>query len=53
MLELLPEKRANAGGMASHEWMDHTPGMEGIGLGLTPGSRGEGIVGWAMEVKKR
>lgn len=53
MLELLPEKRANAGGMASHEWMDGTPGMDGIGLGITPGSRGEGIQGWAMEVKKR
>lgn len=53
MLELLPEKRANAGGMASHEWMNNTLGMEAIGLGVTPGSRGEGIQGWAMEVKKR
>lgn len=53
MLELLPEKRANAGGMASHEWMDNTLGMEGISLGVTPGSRGEGIQGWAMEVRKR
>lgn len=53
MLELLPEKRANAGGMADHEWMDHTLGMDGIGLGITPGSRGEGIQGWAMEVKKK
>lgn len=53
MLELFPDKRANAGGMASHEWMDRTLGMEGIGLGVTPGSRGEGIQGWAMEVKRR
>ncbi|GFN10989.1 serine/threonine protein kinase, CMGC group [Aspergillus tubingensis] len=53
MLEVSPERRANAGGMASHEWMRDTPGMDGIDLGITPGSRGEGIDGWAMEVKRR
>jgi serine/threonine-protein kinase SRPK3 len=54
MLELLPEKRANAGGMANHPWLDDTPGMENVKLeGLVPGSRGEGIEGWATEVKKR
>lgn len=53
MLELVPEKRANAGGMASHDWMNNTPAMDGIDLGITPGSRGEGIDGWATEVKKR
>ncbi|KAH6657402.1 protein kinase dsk1 [Truncatella angustata] len=54
MLELLPEKRANAGGMANHPWLDDTPGMENVKLeGLVPGVRGEGIEGWAMEVKKR
>lgn len=54
MLELLPENRANAGGMANHQWLDDTPGMEDIKLeGLTPGSKGEGIEGWACEVKKR
>ncbi|KAI0010780.1 kinase-like domain-containing protein [Xylariaceae sp. FL0662B] len=54
MLELLPEKRANAGGMANHPWLDDTPGMEDIKLeALVPGSRGEGIEGWACEVKKR
>ncbi|TAQ84574.1 hypothetical protein B7494_g7106 [Chlorociboria aeruginascens] len=54
MLELIPEKRANAGGMASHEWLNDTIGMKGIGIqGLEVGSRGEGIEGWAMEVKKR
>ncbi|KAL2005140.1 hypothetical protein VTN00DRAFT_2990 [Thermoascus crustaceus] len=53
MLELLPEKRANAGGMASHEWMKGTKGMDGIDLGIPPGSRGEGIEGWASEVKRR
>jgi serine/threonine-protein kinase SRPK3 len=54
MLELLPERRANAGGMANHPWLNDTPGMEDVKLeGLVPGSRGEGIEGWANEVKKR
>ncbi|KAL4804068.1 kinase-like domain-containing protein [Aspergillus unguis] len=53
MLEVLPERRANAGGMASHAWMKDTPGMAEVDLGLTPGSRGEGIEGWATEVKRR
>ncbi|KAJ5852645.1 uncharacterized protein N7529_012030 [Penicillium soppii] len=53
MLDLSPEKRANAGGMAAHEWMKDTPGMEGIDLGIKPGTRGEGIEGWSTEVKKR
>lgn len=53
MLELSPDKRANAGGMASHEWMKETPGMDGIDLGIAPGTRGEGIEGWATEVKRR
>ncbi|KAH8590684.1 kinase-like domain-containing protein [Bisporella sp. PMI_857] len=54
MLELVPEKRANAGGMASHEWLSDTIGMHGISIkGLEVGSRGEGIEGWATEVKKR
>lgn len=53
MLEVLPERRANAGGMASHPWMQETPGMQEADLGLTPGSRGEGIEGWASEVKRR
>ncbi|KAJ5434671.1 hypothetical protein N7491_005266 [Penicillium cf. griseofulvum] len=53
MLDLSPEKRANAGGMAAHEWIKDTPGMDGIDLGIPPGTRGEGIDGWATEVKKR
>ncbi|KAJ5152661.1 Protein kinase dsk1 [Penicillium canariense] len=53
MLDLSPEKRANAGGMGSHEWMKDTPGMDGISLGIPPGTRGEGIEGWAAEVKRR
>ncbi|RDA90307.1 hypothetical protein CP533_0400 [Ophiocordyceps camponoti-saundersi (nom. inval.)] len=54
MLELVPEKRANAGGMAGHGWLDDTPGMKGLRIdGLEVGGRGEGIDGWATEVRKR
>ncbi|KAK0105828.1 serine/threonine protein kinase, CMGC group, variant 2 [Cadophora gregata] len=54
MLELTPEKRANAGGMAGAEWLEDTVGMKGVRIpGLEVGSRGEGIEGWACEVKKR
>ncbi|KAI9043240.1 serine/threonine-protein kinase [Aspergillus affinis] len=53
MLEVSPERRANAGGMSSHVWTKDTLGMDGIDLGITPGSKGEGIEGWATEVKRR
>ncbi|KAK4168748.1 kinase-like domain-containing protein [Cladorrhinum sp. PSN259] len=54
LLELVPEKRANAGGMASHPWLDDTPGMKGVKIDkVEVGSRGEGIEGWATEVRKR
>ncbi|KAH8907390.1 kinase-like protein [Coniochaeta sp. PMI_546] len=54
MLELVPEKRANAGGMAGHPFLEDTPGMKGVKIeGLEVGSRGEGIEGWASEVRKR
>ncbi|GAB1200439.1 hypothetical protein APSETT444_009812 [Aspergillus pseudonomiae] len=53
MLEIPPERRANAGGMASHAWMKDTAGMDAVDLGVPPGSRGEGIEGWASEVKRR
>ncbi|KAK2073405.1 hypothetical protein P8C59_007692 [Phyllachora maydis] len=54
MLELVPEKRANAGGMAGHPWLDDTPGMQGVRMeNLEVGGRGEGIEGWASEVRKR
>ncbi|CAG8977773.1 hypothetical protein HYALB_00011158 [Hymenoscyphus albidus] len=54
LLELTPEKRANAGGMAGSKWLEDTPGMEGVKIpGLEVGSRGEGIEGWATEVKRR
>ncbi|QKX60233.1 uncharacterized protein TRUGW13939_07376 [Talaromyces rugulosus] len=53
MLELLPEDRANAGGMSSHAFLDSTPGMNNVDLDITPGTRGENIEGWAAEVKRR
>jgi serine/threonine-protein kinase SRPK3 len=54
MLELEPVKRANAGGMTASPFLDDTPGMEDVRLpGAVVGSRGEGIEGWASEVKKR
>jgi len=53
MLELLPAERANAGGMSSHGFVEGTKGMEGVvGLGVEVGSKGEGIEGWATEIKK-
>ncbi len=53
MLELEPAKRANAGGMSGSPFLEGTKGMEGISLPVPVGSRGEGIEGWATEVKKR
>lgn len=52
MLELVPSERANAGGMSNHAFMDNTKGMEGVKLDIVIGSKGEGIEGWATEVKK-
>lgn len=52
MLELLPADRANAGGMAGHEFLKDTKGMENLDLGIPVGSKGEGIEGWATEIKK-
>ena len=53
MLELEPARRANAGGMSSSEFMQGTKGMEAVNLTIPVGSRGEGIEGWATEIKKR
>ena len=54
MLELEPVKRANAGGMSASPFLEGTRGMEGVNLpGAVVGSKGEGIEGWATEVKKR
>ncbi|KAF2843371.1 kinase-like protein [Patellaria atrata CBS 101060] len=52
MLELLPADRANAGGMANHKFMEDTKGMQGTKVDIPVGSKGEGIEGWATEIKK-
>ncbi|PSN71874.1 serine protein kinase-like protein Sky1 [Corynespora cassiicola Philippines] len=52
MLELMPADRANAGGMAGHPFLKETKGMEGVSLDVAVGSKGDGIEGWATEVKK-
>jgi serine/threonine-protein kinase SRPK3 len=41
-------------GMAGQPWLDDAAGMQGIKIeGAEVGSRGEGIEGWATEVRKR
>ena len=53
MLELVPSERANAGGMANHRFLADTKAMDDVKLDIAVGSKGEGIEGWAMEVKKQ
>ncbi|KIY00850.1 uncharacterized protein Z520_03516 [Fonsecaea multimorphosa CBS 102226] len=53
MLELPPEARANAGGMSNSEFLKGVKGMENVNVDVPVGSKGEGIEGWACEVKKR
>lgn len=52
MLALEPKDRANAGGMSNSPFMSDTKGMEGVTLNIPCLSKGEGIEGWATEVKK-
>jgi len=52
MLELQPAERANAGGMANHAFLEDTKGMSGVKLEIPVGSKGDGIEGWATEIKK-
>ena len=53
MLGLLPQDRANAGGMSNIPFLDGTKGMDDIKLPIPVGTKGDGIEGWASEVKKR
>lgn len=53
MLDLPPEGRANAGGMSNHDFVKDTKGMEKAKLDISVGTKGDGIEGWATEVKKR
>ena len=52
MLDLIPNDRANAGGVASHSWLDDTKGMDDVKLDVPVGSKGEGIEGWSTEVRR-
>lgn len=53
MLALVPEERANAGGMSNAPFVDKVEGMEHIKkLDVPVGSKGEGIEGWSGEVKR-
>jgi len=53
MLDLIPNDRANAGGMSNHHFLTETKGMENVKLEIPVGSKGEGIEGWSTEVKKQ
>ncbi|KAF1987009.1 serine/threonine-protein kinase SRPK2 [Aulographum hederae CBS 113979] len=53
MLELIPAERANAGGMSNHFFLEGAKGMENVKLPMPVGSKGEGIEGWATEIKKQ
>ena len=53
MLELQPGDRANAGGMSNHSFLSDAKGMENTKLDIKLGSKGEGIEGWSVEVKKQ
>lgn len=53
MLDLVPAERANAGGMSNHPFMKDAKGMEDVKLDIPLGSKGEGIEGWATEIRKQ
>ncbi|KAI4146807.1 MAG: hypothetical protein L6R39_003318 [Caloplaca ligustica] len=53
MLALEPGDRANAGGMSNSKFLEGTKGMEAVSVNVPYLSKGDGIEGWATEVKKR
>lgn len=53
MLELNPKKRADAGGMSNHPWLDGTKGLENVRIDRPIGSTGKDIEGWTKEAKRR
>lgn len=53
MLALEPADRANAGGMSNSKFLEGTKGMEHVSVSVPYLSKGEGIEGWATEVKRR
>ena len=53
MLSLVPEKRADAGGMSNHKWLADTLGLEQVSLNdRKVGQCGEDIPGWNREVRE-
>ncbi|KAK9491267.1 kinase-like domain-containing protein [Lipomyces doorenjongii] len=52
MLELNPERRADAGGMSNHEWLADAAGMQNTRIDREVGAQGTGIEGWAVEVRR-
>lgn len=53
MLEQNPRKRADAGGMANHEWLKDTKGFDDIQINRMVCGVGKDIDGWSKEVKRR
>ncbi|KAK9369772.1 kinase-like domain-containing protein [Lipomyces kononenkoae] len=52
MLELNPEKRADAGGMSNHDWLADAAGLQDVHVDREVGAPGTGIEGWAYEVRR-
>lgn len=52
MLELNPEKRADAGGMSNHEWLTDVMGLENVHVEREVGNPGVGVDGWASESRR-
>ncbi|KAJ8103810.1 kinase-like domain-containing protein [Lipomyces tetrasporus] len=53
MLELNPEKRADAGGMSNHEWLVDVAGLQNVRIDRAVGAQGTGIEGWASELRRQ
>jgi serine/threonine-protein kinase SRPK3 len=53
MLELTPRKRADAGGMSNHLWINNVPRLEHLHVDRPINSRGTDIEGWANEVRTK
>lgn len=49
MLALLPDQRADAGGMLNHSWLGDAVGLENVVLERPVGGSGEDIPGWSKE----
>lgn len=52
MLDVYPNKRADAGASSNHPWLVDTPYMTNTGVDVPYSSTGEGILGWSKEMRK-